>query len=71
MSQTSSESDWTRDADGNFVDWTKPPYYVGGVLNLRLPGEDAGKMPRGTWSKRNQEYMKLRKRSMKKAPKPE
>jgi hypothetical protein len=71
MSGTSSESDWTRDQDGNFVDWTKAPYYVGGVLNLRLPGEDAGKMARGTWSKRNREYLLLRKRSMKKGLKPE
>lgn len=68
MSQSSSESDWTRDQDGNFVDWTKPPYYVGGVLNLLLPGEDAGKMPRETWCKRNEEYMKLCKRRMKKGP---
>ena len=66
MSDTSSESDWTRDQDGNFVDWTKPPHYVGGVLDLVLPGEDRGRMPRDTFLKRNQEYMKLRRRSMKK-----
>lgn len=68
MSDTSSTTDWTRDADGAFIDWTKPPYYVGGVLNLLLPGEDAGKMPRETWQKRNAEYMKLTKRRMKKGP---
>jgi hypothetical protein len=68
MSDTSSESDWTRNADGSFVRWDQPPHYVGGVLNLRLPGEDAGKMARETWSKRNREYLLLRKRSMKKRP---
>lgn len=31
---------WTRDDDGNPIDWTQPPYKVGGVLNLILPGED-------------------------------
>lgn len=59
-----TESDWTRDGDGNFIDWTKPPYKVGGVINFLLPGEDAGKMPRGTWLKRQGEYMRLVKREM-------
>ena len=65
MSGISLASDWTRDSDGNFVDWTKPPHYVGGVLNLNLPGEEPGKMPRAEHSKRLDEYMKLAKRRLK------
>jgi hypothetical protein len=61
----SSESDWTRDADGNFVDWTKAPHYVNGKLDLLLPGEDRNKMPRDVFSKRTDEYTKLAKRKLK------
>jgi len=62
-------SDWTRDADGDYVDWTKPPYYVGGVINFRLPGESVGNMPRATWLKRHDEFTKLRRRQMRKRDK--
>ncbi len=68
MSGTSLESDWTRDAAGEFVDWTKPPHYVGGVLDLVLPGEERDRMPRSEFVKRTDEYMKLTKRTMKKGP---
>ncbi len=31
---------WTRDQDGNYVDWTKPPYRgPGGRLSLLVAGE--------------------------------
>lgn len=66
MSGTSWVSDWTRDADGNYVDWTKPPHYVGGVLDLVLPGEERDRMPRAEFTKRREEYLRLRKRQMKK-----
>lgn len=56
--------DWTKDSDGEYIDWTKPPYCVGGVLNFLLPGEEPGNMPRATWIKRHEEFMKLRKRQM-------
>lgn len=59
---------WTKDAQGNFVNWLNPPHYVGGVLDLVLPGEERGRMPRAVFRKRSEEYMKLRKREMKKGP---
>lgn len=33
---------WTVDADGNFVDWLKPPYWneEKGIVTLLLEGED-------------------------------
>lgn len=55
-------NDWTKDQDGNYIDWTKPPYYVNGVLNLTLPHEWG--LSAEEVSKRIGEYMKLTKRAM-------
>lgn len=55
-------TDWTRDENGGFVDWTKPPFYVNGILTLLLPGE-AHADP-DTLSKRRHEYMKLQRRRL-------
>jgi hypothetical protein len=63
-----SATTWTVDAQGNYIDWTAPPYYVDGVLNLALPGESVGTMPRAVHIQRTEEYMKLRRRQMKKRP---
>ena len=53
-------SGWTRDANGEYIDWTKPPYKVGGVIDFRLPGEDY--VSHDNHTKRIGEYMKLIKR---------
>jgi len=54
--------DWTRDADGNYVDWRKPPYYVNGVLNVMMEHEEFISSP--DISKRITEYMQLTRRAM-------
>lgn len=55
-------TDWTRDADGNFVDWTKPPHYERGILNLVLPGERL--VSPEVLSRRRWEYVQLTRRRM-------
>ena len=30
---------WTTDHDGQYVDWTKPPYRQGGIVTFLLPHE--------------------------------
>lgn len=57
-----SETNWTRDAGGEFVRWNEPPYYVGGILNLLLPGED--RPSDDELRKRRSEYLKLQRRAM-------
>ena len=52
-----SETNWTMDADGEFVRWNKPPHYVDGFLNLTLPGEDI--VSHAELRKRRGEYMRL------------
>lgn len=54
-------TNWTRDENGEFVDWTKPPYCKNGLLDLRLKNEEY--ISQDTHSKRVGEYMKLMKRS--------
>ena len=54
--------DWTRDAKGKYIDWTQPPYYVNGVLNVLLP--DERDISSETISKRITEYSKLTRRSL-------
>lgn len=51
-------TDWTKDADGRFVRWNESPHYIGGVLNLLLPGES--RLSIDELDKRRHEYMKLR-----------
>ena len=55
-------TDWTKDADGEYIRWNRPPHYVNGVLNLLLPGEERVSM--GEISKRRGEYMKLARRDL-------
>ena len=50
-------TDWTKDQLGEFVRWNEPPYYVGGLLTLILPGEDL--ISHTELSKRRGEYLKL------------
>ncbi len=52
-----SETNWTRNADGEFVRWNEPPHYVDGLLTLTLPGEDI--VSHAELSKRRGEYVKL------------
>lgn len=35
----------TAPLDPDAVDWTRPPYYVNGVLQLMLPGENPATIP--------------------------
>ena len=53
---------WTRDAQGNKVRWNRPPYYVRGVVNLVLPGEQLVNM--ATLSQRRAEFMKLQREDL-------
>lgn len=61
-----ASSDWTRDAAGNYVDWTQPPYREGAILRLVLIGEEAWRLPPAERIKRIQEYYLLVRREMKK-----
>lgn len=61
-------ANWTKDKDGNPVDWTKPPYTdpsrKHAPLQLVLEGEDPLLVPAHTYLKRAREYMAIiRKRS--------
>ena len=62
----SSSATWTRDADGNYVDWTKPPYREGAILRLVLTGENPATIPGPVRQQRIIEYYKLVRREMKK-----
>jgi hypothetical protein len=42
------------------TDWTKPPQYVGGVLDLRLPTDPPGELPIAELDARMAEYMRQR-----------
>ena len=53
---------WTKGRDGKYIDWTKPPHYVRGVLNLVLPGEED--VSEAVLRQRREEYMRLTKRRM-------
>ena len=55
--------DWTRDADGELVDWTQAPYYVNGILDVHLPGEDKFLRP-DVISKRVEEYTLITRKKM-------
>ncbi len=61
-------SNWTTDADGNYVDWTQPPHYVDGVVNLLLPGESGIEIDE--LAKRRLEFIKLRLREIRRNKKP-
>jgi hypothetical protein len=63
----SLKDNWTRDAAGNYVDWTKPPYrHEGsGELRLVLEGEDASKLTPDERQKRIAEYYALVRRKFK------
>ena len=64
--------DWTRDANGDFVDWTAPPYQDGGVVSLVLEGEDPARIHPAVWDRRIREFYLLtwRRMGMKGPPKP-
>lgn len=66
----SLKENWTRDAGGNYVDWTKPPYRPddSGMLYLVLEGEDASKLTAEIRQKRIAEYYALCRRNFKKRP---
>lgn len=52
-------SGWTRDRAGAFVDWTRPPWRCGGVVNFLLPGESAQAVPPAEMRRRTTEYYRL------------
>ncbi len=56
---------WTRDAQGNYVDWTNAPYRQGGNVSLLLEGEDPATLSIETITKRLQEYCSLARRTLK------
>lgn len=60
----SSASTWTKDADGNYVNWLEPPYREGAILRLVLTGEEAHRLPLQTRIQRIQEYYRLVRREM-------
>lgn len=53
-----TRENWTRDQDGEIVNWTEPPYYVNGVLDLHLAHED-GFLREDVLRKRLYEYMAI------------
>ena len=59
---------WTRDAEGNYVDWTKPPYRApnSGILTLLMRGESRHDMTPALHSKRLTEYCTLVRRDFQK-----
>lgn len=44
--------------DPDSIDWTRPPQYVGGVLNLALPGEDLATLTPAVLERRTQAYLR-------------
>lgn len=59
---SASKTNWTRDADGKPIIWIRPPYYVNGVLNLVLPGEDMVSI--NELAKRRNEYLLQQRKRM-------
>lgn len=55
-------SDWTRDSDGNFVNWLKEPHTVRGVFCYVLPGERQQDLSVEEIDKRRNEWWKLTRR---------
>jgi hypothetical protein len=54
------DENWTKDKDGNYVNWLKPPYRTDyGQSILVLEGEDPQQIPNETRKKRILEYTKL------------
>ncbi len=59
-------STWTKDAAGNYVDWTKPPYRQGSIVTFVLEGEDPAKLSSEIRQKRIMEYYRVLRRDMRK-----
>lgn len=58
---------WTRDAAGDYVDWTQPPYSDGtGLVDFHLEGEERV-LPAHVLRQRIDEYMRLQRREMRRA----
>lgn len=57
---------WTTH-EGKPVDWTAPPHYQNGRLDLVLPGEDRALIDPEVLSVRRKEYMKIVKTRMRRA----
>ena len=57
-------SSWTRDATGDYVDWTQLPYRQGGLLILLLEGEDPARLSPEIFTQRIQEYTRLVRREL-------
>lgn len=52
-------SNWTKDANGNYVDWLDPRLHKPPFLSLVLPGEQYHKLDLVVRQQRIQEYYKL------------
>lgn len=64
MSSNSLRDNWTRDAAGNYVDWTKPPYSRGkGIYVFLLEGEEAWRLEPAVRTQRIMEYYALVRRN--------
>lgn len=61
-------SNWTRDAGGDYVDWTEFPYYKNGVLVLLLEGEDPARLSAEIFTQRIREYCLLARRELRAGP---
>lgn len=53
---------WTKDKNGEYVNWLDPKYTQGPLVNLALDGEDYGLLPHQVRQQRIREYMRLRER---------
>lgn len=67
MTQNTTESNWTRDNDGNFVNWLEPKYNPRGRLTLTLEGEVLEELPDEIFTQRMREYSLLLKREKKRS----
>lgn len=63
------KDNWTRDHNGQYVDWSQPPYrQPTGVVLLQLEGEDPNQLSSNERIKRAAEYTALMRRRKKKNP---
>lgn len=65
---SSLRDNWTRDANGDYVDWTRPPYRSpgSGILMLVLEGEIAYQLAHEIRVQRILEYYALLRREARK-----
>lgn len=59
---------WTRGPDGRPIDWSQPPYRVGGRVCLLLAGEQPNDLSSADWIRRTAEYTAVMRRRLREKP---